>query len=517
MNPSNKTTIGNTVTIKKGKKHTVVETPSSSSKRLIGIEDLRSDDLIRYTDDKSGTDAVITDVLIAWDGANAGTVGYGKTGFIGSTIARLRPKEKKQLDTSFLGIFLQSKFDYLKKIATGATIPHINRKALESIVLPNISLDDQKRIALLLGKVEGLTTKRKQHLQQIDDLLKSIFLDMFGDPVSNKKGWEIEPLSNLLTLQPNNGLYKPQSAYGTGTKIIRIDSFYDGYVQGIENLKRVKISNTEYEKYCVKSDDILVNRVNSIEYLGKLGIVPKITEPMVYESNIMKFQLNKNAILPVFLLFTWKLPFLKSQIIKRAKKAVNQASINQKDVLSFLIPKPPITLQNKFATIVTKVEGIKSLYQQSLTDLEHLYGALSQKAFKGEQDLSQIPLPKEAPEMTTEEKLATEDKPLEEPSFELPAPVNLSVLQSPESRKTLLNQWITAWLKQSRQADFTPQDFMEAARQRLWDLAEDGAPDWGAAEYDELKAWVFKALEQGGLTQTYDDADNRVRLSSAKG
>ncbi|MBK1674755.1 hypothetical protein CKO35_15945 [Ectothiorhodospira shaposhnikovii] len=406
----------------------------------------------------------------------------------------------------------------LQNLNRSAAIPGLNRDDVYRIEIPFPPLDDQKRIAHLLGKVEGLIARRKQHLRQLDDLLKSVFLEMFGDPVRNEKGWDIEPLARLIAHQPNNGLYKPQSSYGSGTKIIRIDSFYDGYVQSLENLKRVEITNSEYEKYRIETDDILINRVNSIEYLGKLGVVKNIDEHMVYESNIMRFRVDKQAILPIFLMFVWRLPFVKSQITNRAKKAVNQASINQKDVLSFVVPKPPIPLQNQFAAIVEKVEGLKSRYQQSLTDLESLYGALSQKAFKGELNLSQVVLPAEGPELAEEETTdIDEEKQPMEPLFELPAPEELAVLQTAAGRKSLLGEWLNSWLAQLGDAPFAAQKFMDAARQRLWELAEDEAPDWGAAEYDELKTQVFEALEQDHLIQGYDDANNRVQITAAKG
>ncbi len=385
--------LGSVISISKGKKHLVVEVPSSSSKRLLGIDDLRNDNLLRYTDDQSGTAVLPGDVLIAWDGANAGTIGFGKYGYIGSTIARLRVNEKEKIFTPFLGTFLKSKFDYLRQTATGATIPHISRRALDDIEIPDVDFEDQIRISHLLGKVEGLIAQRKKHLQQLDDLLKSVFLDMFGDPVRNEKGWPINPLATYMSEQPNNGLYKPQSSYGSGTKIIRIDSFYDGIVQNIDVLKRVETTDAELLKFNIRPFDVLVNRVNSIEYLGKIGVVPAISEPMVYESNMMRFRLNHEAMFPVFLMYFWRTPYLKSQINSKAKKAVNQASVNQQDVLGLLIPGPPIELQRKFVSIFEKVEGIISCYQASLTDLEALYGALSQKAFKGELDLSQVTVP----------------------------------------------------------------------------------------------------------------------------
>ena len=113
------------VTIQKGKKHETVELASQSSYRFIQIDDLRNDENIKYTDDSKGVIANVTDVIIAWDGANAGTIGFGKSGFIGSTLAKLSFDTEK-VDTEYLGRFLQSKFRELRENCTGATIPHIS-------------------------------------------------------------------------------------------------------------------------------------------------------------------------------------------------------------------------------------------------------------------------------------------------------------------------------------------------------------------------------------------------------
>lgn len=182
------------------------------------------------------------------------------------------------------------------------------------------------------------------------------------------------------------------------------------------------------------------------------------------------------------------------------------------------VPIPPVDLQNQFATIVEKVEDLKSRYKRSLTDLESLYGVLSQKAFKGELDLSRVPLPTEGTDPAEEVKSDTDDKQPMEPLFELPEPEELAkLLQSAEGRKKLLGQWLTSWLQQLGDAPFEAQSFMETARQLLWGQTDDEALVWGAAEYDELKFWIFEALEQGRLTQTYNEATNHVQITTAKG
>ena len=204
--------LGNIISISKGKKHRVIEQPTELSKRLIMIDDLRNDDNINFTDTQKGTDVSREDILIAWDGANAGTIGYGKEGFIGSTIARLRIKERKEFYTPFLGRFLQSQFAYLRRTATGATIPHINRKTLEELKVPLLPLSDQIRIATLFSKIEALIAKRKENISLLDELLRSTFLEMFGDPVGNEKEWEKVPLNQLGTVNRGISKHRPRNA-----------------------------------------------------------------------------------------------------------------------------------------------------------------------------------------------------------------------------------------------------------------------------------------------------------------
>lgn len=379
--------------------------PFDGTRRYLSTGDLQEDSLsfvdVTFKDKPSRADITVRDgdVLFA---RMKGTkkvlrVTHELTGTIVSTgFAVLRPNEG--CDPAYLTSYLST--DYFErqkeKYCSGAIQPAITNGGIGKLEIPLPSLNDQVRIAHLLGKVEKLIAQRKQHLQQLDELLKSVFLEMFGDPARNEKGWPINSLATYMSEQPNNGLYKPQSSYGSGTKIIRIDSFYDGIVQNIKGLKRVQITDAELLKFEVRSFDVLVNRVNSIEYLGKIGVVPAISEPMVYESNMMRFRLNHEAMLPEFLMHYWKTSYLKSQINSKAKKAVNQASVNQQDISGLLIHQPPINLQKKFSITVEKIECLKSSYQQSLTDLGTLYSALSQKAFKGELDLSRVPLPEVA-------------------------------------------------------------------------------------------------------------------------
>lgn len=190
--------LGEVVKISKGKKlNSLVDNKTPSSKRFIQIDDLRNNEQLKYTEDNSGVLVNEKDVLIAWDGANAGTVGFGVEGFIGSTIARLELLDEK-ISTYYLGWLLRTKSKYLRDNCTGATIPHINKSVLESLKIPLPSLPIQKQIAEILEKADKAKQKRKEAYKLTDEFLQSVFIEMFGDPVKNPKGWEVKKIKTLF-------------------------------------------------------------------------------------------------------------------------------------------------------------------------------------------------------------------------------------------------------------------------------------------------------------------------------
>jgi type I restriction enzyme S subunit len=666
MNSKKEITIGSIVTISKGRKHSIVDKPSEQSRRLLAIDDLRNDNQFRFTNDKKGTEARPDDVLIAWDGANAGTIGYGKSGFIGSTIARLRFKERDHYFAPYLGAFLRSKFDYLRQTATGATIPHINRKALEGISLPEIDYDDQKRIAHLLGKVEGLITRRKQHLQLLADLLKSVFQEMFGPHTSDFANWPMVEIKDLAAKQKGSIRTGP---FGSNLLHGEFSSEGDVAVLGIDNAvqncfawgERRFISFDKYrelECYRIYSGDVIITIMGTI---GRSAVIPEDIPLAINTKHLAAITLNREIANPIFLSYSiHSSPFILNQFKSKNRGAI-MSGLNLGIIKETKLKRPPINLQNQFAAIVEKVESIKSQFRQNLADLEALYGALTQKAFKGELNLSQVTLPKEKTGFIDSEQQAEENM-QQEKSFKpimqgdhgvylmltdtykinsgsVGAPfqrqnsdpetvemlkmvamnddnsnvrqaaiqalgqmsiadpetmemlkmvamnddnsnvrqaaiqalgqtgiadaetvhllkmtamndengnvrqaaiqtlgqtgvtdpetvemlkivamndgnnkVRQAAIQALKVNKDLLIQRLKVWVENLGDKPLLAQEFMNAARQRLIELYKDDGAEFGAEEYDELKTWIFKALDDGRLIQTFDDANNILQI-----
>ncbi len=201
------------VTIEKGKKVTPSEEVTEKSIRYIQIGDLRTNKNYQYCEGETSYKiANQDDIIIAWDGANAGQSSYGLEGAIGSTLALLKRKSDDYY-TPFLGIYINSKFDYFQKNATGATIPHLSRVSLENLHIPLPPLDIQKKIADTLDKAQELIDKRKEQISALDKFLENLFLDMFGDPVSNPMGWEVKEIGEILESKPTNGFFVEQTSF----------------------------------------------------------------------------------------------------------------------------------------------------------------------------------------------------------------------------------------------------------------------------------------------------------------
>jgi len=273
--------------------------------------------------------------------------------------------------------------DMVKK-ATGASYPAVSDRIVLASQIPHPPLQEQRRIAAILDQADALRTKRRETLAQLDSLTQAIFIEMFGDPTTNPQRWPRMMLGELVASGPQNGLYKPATDYGSGTPILRIDSFYDGIVTKLDSLKRVRLSESEKNLYGLSANDIIINRVNSREYLGKSAVIPKLAEPIVFESNLMRLVVERELAEPEYVIQFLQTSFIKDQISAAAKDAVNQSSINQRDVKGFLINVPPLALQQKFIRRVATVAKLSNACRISQLRFNALFASLQNRAFRGE-------------------------------------------------------------------------------------------------------------------------------------
>ena len=338
------------------------------------------------------------DILIVKDGATTGKVSYVGSDFPFEMAAINEHLFALTVNTAvaeprYVFAFLRSpqgQMEILKDFR-GAAIGGISRGFIELAKIPLPELNDQIRIAHLLGKVESLIAQRKQHLQQLDDLLKSVFLNMFGDAITSGSNTTLGEYITTLSDYHANGSYetlkahvelltKPNYALMVRTTDLENKNFSSecNYI--------AKEAYEFLEKSKVYGDEIIVNKIGSA---GKVYLMPNLGRPVSLGMNafLLRFDERLNKIFAYYFLTS---DVGKQRIQKLVKGAVTK-TITKDAIRSIAISVIPTDRQNKFAVVVEAVQGVKTLMQKSQIDLTSLYGVLSQQAFNGELDLSRVP------------------------------------------------------------------------------------------------------------------------------
>ena len=288
---------------------------------------------------------------------------------IGRGLASIKSKNVNQ---EFIYHALIANREKLISQGTGSTFKSISKSVLYDLPIPLPPLPEQEKIVAELDCLSGIIEKKKQQLKELDALAQSIFYEMFGDPVENEKGWEVKSIGDV-SVSINYGTSSP-SNYEGKYKYLRMNNLtYDGYLD-LSNTKSIDLLEEDLEKYIVRRGDILFNRTNSKELVGKTALF-NLDEEMVIAGYIIRVRVDANVTLPIYVVRYLNTPFMKSYFSGMCKGAVNQANINSKELKAIPLPLPPLSLQHSFASKVEAIEKQKELIKQSIAETELLFNS----------------------------------------------------------------------------------------------------------------------------------------------
>lgn len=322
------------------------------------------------------------DLLISLTG-NVGRVGILSSELLPATlnqrVACIRIKNESQLTKCYLFNFLNSDYFETKCIesAKGVAQKNMSTEWLKDYEIPLISLEEQRRIAALLDRVSDLIAKRRAQLDKLDLLIKARFVEMFGDQYTNPKGWETGTIRDVVS-EVRYGTSRP-AVEGGAYKYLRMGNItFDGHLD-LNDLKYIDIPKSEIEKCIVKKGDVLFNRTNSKELVGKTCVFD-IDESMVIAGYIIRVRVNER-VLPDYLSAVLNSQYGKRTLADMCKAIVGQANINAQELQSIAILIPPIELQRQFSQFVNQVNKLASNINCGLEKLETLKKALIQQYF----------------------------------------------------------------------------------------------------------------------------------------
>ena len=283
--------------------------------------------------------------------------------------------ENGQANLEYLRYFLNK--TNLNKYITGTTRGKLTKSALESIIVPLPSLPTQLHIASLLSKAETLIARRKESIRLLDEYVKSVFLEMFGDPVRNENKWVHVKLSELGKLDRGVSKNRPRNApelLGGKYPLIQTGDIANAglYIE--------KYSQT-YSDMGLRQSKMWDIGTLCITIAANIGKASILKFNACFPDSVVGFIPNEEKCNAIFVYYLFQ--FLQRILDRNAPQAA-QKNINLAILRELPVPSPPIELQTRFARIVEKTEILKTRYQHSLVQLENLYGSLSQRAFRGE-------------------------------------------------------------------------------------------------------------------------------------
>lgn len=300
----------------------------------------------------------------------------------------------KGLNPDFLYYGLHRWRQSFQRLGQGSTFEAITARQLKQVIIavPEDG-DEQRRIATALKVADDAIAKAKAELEATRELKRSLMSELFQKGVRSKDrpmqetklglvpaDWTVAEIRSFWTSSAN-GLYVPDDQYGSGVPIIRIDTFHDGYFT-TRDFKRIRVKPEDVEAYSVQAGDLLVNRVNSIPFLGKVVFVDEIAEFTVFESNMMRLRFETTE-MAQYLALSLSVPAVKKRIWSMGRPAVAQLSINQRDVGKFLVALPGKNERKEIIGAIGAAKDAETSAGEKLASLDIVKKSLLQNLLTG--------------------------------------------------------------------------------------------------------------------------------------
>lgn len=317
-------------------------------------------------------------------------------GYCSTDILPLVPNTKI-LGTILAYLLTESKFvKYAVATSSGTKMPRTNWSDIKNFRIAVPPIQEQQKIASILSKVDDLIQKTDKIIEQTQRLKKGLMQKLLTKGIGHEKfklhrfetfalevpdDWSLRTFEEIVSSY-KNGIYKLPEYYGRGFPSIRMFNIVDGKIDPT-GAPLLDVSPEELSDYALQIGDILVNRVNTTELVGKAGIVARDLGKVTFESKNIRMRLKENC-LPEFLAYFMNSCLYYRQIRTSIKRAIGQSTINQSDLNSICVPLPPIEEQKEIVTILNKVDAAIELDTRYHKEAAEMKKGLMQQLLTGQ-------------------------------------------------------------------------------------------------------------------------------------
>lgn len=273
------------------------------------------------------------------------------------------------LHKALVGLYFQGKTRPLQSKTTGIHNLDFNKFLQFSIPVPPLSI--QQRIVAELDCISGILEKKRQQLKELDNLAQAIFYDMFGDPVENEKGWEVNSLNRIALLK--NGLNFGRVDEGIKVKILGVSDFQENKKISSKEIGYTIVSKEVEDNFYLKDNDLVFVRSNgSKSLIGRCVLINTFGEKVSFSGFCIRCRIISDKVIPQFLLSLMQEPKVKVQLTCGGR-GCNIQNINQENLGKQPVILPPLSLQQSFAAKIEAIEKQKERISQSIKEVQTLF------------------------------------------------------------------------------------------------------------------------------------------------
>jgi len=255
---------------------------------------------------------------------------------------------------------------------------------LKRTFFPLPPLEEQRRIAAILDKADGVRRKRKEAIRLTEELLKSTFLEMFGDPVTNPKGWEVIGLGKISQIQGGLQVTPARKELPLEVPYLRVANVYRDKLL-LDEIKNIRVTSSELERINMKAGDILiVEGHGNKEEIGRSSVWDGSIENCVHQNHLIRVRLDPNKAEPIYISAYLNSAGGRCQLTKFGKTTSGLNTISTSNVKATKVLCPPIEMQKRYLDFQRKLTEAKNASVQHLEQSENLFNSLLQRAFRGE-------------------------------------------------------------------------------------------------------------------------------------
>ena len=264
----------------------------------------------------------------------------------------------EKINNRYLYWFLKGKTEYLNSLGRGATFKELSKQIVASIEISVPSYKKQEEVVQILGKISILIQLRRKELEELDNLIRARFVEMFGTFPANEKGWNTGTIRDLVSDVRYGSSRKAANGDSGKYPYLRMNNITYGGELDLSDTKTIDIPDEELDKCTVRRGDLLFNRTNSRELVGKTCVYNR-DEMMVLAGFVVRVRLNDRA-LPEFVSVFMNTDFSKQMLLGMCKAAIGQANINAQELQNIGIYIPPIQIQKDFVSFKAQVDKSKA-------------------------------------------------------------------------------------------------------------------------------------------------------------